>query len=313
MSMPRARLAAILFAALGAIVPATPATAQSKLLNRLSNPSAIFSSPGAGQVDQAEHIEEEGSKDAVQQTGGVHPGHGPRGEDCDTCLFNAPHDAETVINCPHKCCDWSDHWYVSVSGGWADRDRAHEIPDNRTFTEFGDGFAVNAAIGYRFDILRFEAEYSFMNQEVERAGAGLTPNLALVSKAAGNVSLRALMFNAYTDFQLFDWPWLPYFGAGIGVYQSEINGLYPTFFGGLPAPFPTTPVSATSDIPLAWQFRAGLTRRLGTRTEFFVGYRFFRGDTLTFASAPFATAAAPTFSPNGATVHSAEIGLRVRF
>ena len=56
-----------------------------------------------------------------------------------------------------------------------------------------------------------------------------------------------------------------------------------------------------------------MTRPIGERTEFFAGYRYFHGETLTFAAAPFATAADPTFNPNGAVVHAAELGIRIRF
>jgi opacity protein-like surface antigen len=283
----------------------------------LSNPSQIFNQDAqTAEADPAQQpVEMDAGQsthpDGIHQTGGMYgePGQGT----CSACL-NSPHDADMVFNCPGKCCDWSDHWYISVSGGWSHRDRVHEMDDGRTFIEFQEGFAANAALGYRFDILRLELEYSFMNQGVDRAGAG-TPGGALASNAAGNVNLKALMLNAYTDFQLFDWPWLPYFGAGLGIYQSSLNGLYPTFFGNpaLPANFPITAVNATSDVAMAWQFRAGLTRRIGSRTEFFTGYRYFRGDTLTFASGPFASPVAPTFQPNGATVNGIEVGLRVRF
>jgi hypothetical protein len=65
-------------------------------------------------------------------------------------------------------------------------------------------------------------------------------------------------------------------------------------------------------MPLAYQFRGGVSRPIGRRTEFFTGYRFFKGEELEFASAPFATFA-PTFHPDGAAIHSLELGFRVRF
>ena len=207
---------------------------------------------------------------------------------------------------PHACraCD---RWYVALSGGTAHREIVHEIGDDRTFIVFDTGFAANLALGYRFDPFRIEAEYSFMNNDCTEAGAG-----GLSSAATGNVNLKALMFNAYRDFTIGDWAWIPYIGAGIGVYQSEINSLYPDFFATIGAPFVGVPVNTTSDIPLAYQFRVGASRPLGERTEFFTGYRYFHGETLTFASAPFASFA-PTFSPDGAEMHNVEFGLRVRF
>lgn len=206
---------------------------------------------------------------------------------------------------PYPC----SRWYLSISGGWQDREIVHEANDPQTFIIFDDGFAANAAIGYRFDPFRVEAEYSFMNNEVDTAGAG-----GLSSAAAGNVNLRALMFNLYHDVQLDVLCWQPYVGAGIGLYQSEINSLYPTFFDDPLAPpnFNGVAVNTTSDIPFAYQFRAGATRALSEKTELFMGYRYFRGEELEFAAPPF-SAFAPTFHPDGAKVHSLELGLRVNF
>lgn len=204
-------------------------------------------------------------------------------------------------------CRGCDRWYLSFSGGPANRDTVHEISDARTFIEFDTGFAVNGALGYRFDMFRIEAEYSFMNQECARAGA-----VGLSSPTTGNVNLKALMFNAYHDFEFDGWCWKPYVGGGLGLYQSSLNGLYPQFFDTLGVPFTHTPINATSNMPFAYQFRVGASRPIGERTEFFTGYRYFHGQTLTFSSAPFATFA-PTFNPNGAVIHAAEFGLRVRF
>jgi hypothetical protein len=65
-------------------------------------------------------------------------------------------------------------------------------------------------------------------------------------------------------------------------------------------------------MPLAYQFRAGVTRPVGCRSEFFTGYRYFKGEELEFASAPFATFS-PTFHPDGTEIHAIEFGLRVNF
>jgi opacity protein-like surface antigen len=198
-------------------------------------------------------------------------------------------------------------WYVSISGGWQHRETVHEANDPLTFIVFRNGFAANAALGYRFDPFRIEAEYSFMNNDVDIAGAG-----GLSSPAAGNVNLRAFMFNLYHDVQVDLFGWQPFLGAGIGIYQSEINSLYPDFFTVAGPPLAGTAVNTTSDMPLAYQFRIGVLRPIGDKTEFFTGYRYFRGEELEFAAPPFSTFA-PTFHPDGAQVHSIEFGLRVNF
>jgi opacity protein-like surface antigen len=205
-------------------------------------------------------------------------------------------------------CRNCDRWYLGVSGGWQQRETVHEASDPQTFIVFDGGFLINAQLGYRFDRFRIEAETSFMNNEVDRAGAA-----GFDTPSAGNVNLRAYMLNIYRDFQISDWLWEPYLGAGIGIYQSEINGLYPDFFAFAGPSFDGSPVNATSDMPLAYQFRFGVCRPVGRRSEFLLGYRYFRGEELQFASAPFASAAAPTFHPKGADIHSVECGLRIRF
>jgi opacity protein-like surface antigen len=207
-----------------------------------------------------------------------------------------------------SCGRCLDRWYIGLSGGWQEREDVHEVDDARTFIIFDSGFLVNAQLGYRFDLFRVEAEMSFMNNDVQRAGA-----LGFDTPATGNVNLRAYMFNIYHDFNLFDWMWEPYVGAGIGIYQSELNSLYPDFFSGFGPPQDGFPVNTTSNMPLAYQFRAGMSRPVGQRTEFLVGYRYFKGEELTFASIPFASPAAPTFHPDGAAIHNLEVGLRVRF
>jgi opacity protein-like surface antigen len=205
------------------------------------------------------------------------------------------------------CCSCRRPCYVSVSGGWDERETVHEIDDARTFIKFGGGVLANAAIGVRCDNFRMEFETSFMNNGVDLAGAG-----GLSSQAAGNVNLRAYMFNVYHDVEFKKCCWKPYVGAGIGVYQSELNGLNPEFFDQLGAPFAGQPVNATSNMPFAYQFRVGVSRPLGCRAELYSGYRYFRGEELEFASAPFASFAS-TFHPDGAKVHAIELGVRVNF
>lgn len=217
----------------------------------------------------------------------AHPVCGPGMPSCNTC---AP-----------------KRWYISISGGWQHRETVHEANDPLTFIVFDDGFAANGALGYHFDMFRVEAEYSFMNNDVETAGAA-----GLSSPAAGNVNIRALMFNVYHDVDIDFFSWKPYVGAGIGLYQSEINSLYPDFFDVAGPPLAGTAVNTTSDTPFAYQFRVGATRPLSNQAEFYAGYRYFRGEELEFAALPFSNFA-PTFHPQGTKNHSIEFGLRIRF
>jgi opacity protein-like surface antigen len=223
------------------------------------------------------------------------------GDECAAC--DCGHAACCTCNSCRPCCD---RWYVGVSGAWQQRETVHEVDDPLTFIKFHSGFLANAALGLRLDTFRFEIETSFMNNEVDIAGAA-----GLSSPSPGNVKIRAYMFNIYHDIQFASTCWKPYVGAGIGTYQSEINSLIPEFFDQVPE-LANTPVNSTSDMPLAYQFRAGVTRPFGCRSEFFTGYRYFKGEELEFASVPFATFA-PTFHPDGADIHAIEMGVRVNF
>jgi opacity protein-like surface antigen len=236
---------------------------------------------------------------------------------CAVCVISSAfcQEASVLSNCEGDVCRelgtttrrGCDRWYISLSGGTAQRETVHELSDSRTFIRFAPGFATNGALGYRFDLFRLDVESSFMNNRCTEAGAG-----GAASSTTGNVNLRSLMFNGYRDFQFGEFLWKPYAGIGIGFYQSQINGLNPDFFNAFGPPFAGTPVNATSDIPFAYQVRVGASRALGERAEFFTGYRYFHGDALTFAAAPFASFS-PVFKPDGAELHNAEFGIRIRF
>jgi hypothetical protein len=240
---------------------------------------------------------------------------GSLGDPAAPAAIDAGGACDTGGDCGCNSCDYGcaqprgcDRWYVAIMGGYQDREMVHEVGDPSTFIGFDGGFSMNAALGYRFDSFRIEAEYSFMNNECSTAGSG-----GLSSATVGNINIKAFMFNIYHDIDIEGWCWKPYVGAGIGIYQSEINGLFPDFFQTVGGAFATTPLNCTSDMPFAYQFRAGASRPLGERTEFFAGYRYFHGNELEFSSAPFAGPGAPTFNPDGAWTHGVEFGLRIRF
>jgi opacity protein-like surface antigen len=159
-----------------------------------------------------------------------------------------------------------------VSGGWTQRERVHEVGTPQTFLTWEDGFSVNGAVGYEFSFVRAELEVGLANTDVDIAGARV-PNVGdFSSPADGNVSLRKYMFNLYHDFKFGDFALKPYVGAGIGFYQSEINGLFPEFFTG--HGLADSGVNATSDFPFAYQLKAGASYEISERTELFIGYTF---------------------------------------
>lgn len=194
-----------------------------------------------------------------------------------------------------------DGFYVGLSGSLQNREQASETED--TFLTFEPGLNVNAALGYRFGNFRVEGEFSFFNNPISVASAG-TPVGTFKESAEGNVSLRAYMANLYYDIPIKNSRLKPYLGVGIGFYQSEINGLTADFFNTLGIP----PVNATSNTPFAYQFRGGLGYVLSRKAEIYLGYRFFRGEELTFNAEVLGE-----LNPNGASVHNVELGFRASF
>jgi hypothetical protein len=153
------------------------------------------------------------------------------------------------------CCTYPCYcWYVSLSGAWSTRETVHEEGDPATWLTFNDGFAINAAIGHEFELFRLEFEYSYLNNQIIAAGAGVN-GVDYVGDATGNISVKAYMLNVYHDFD-FGSRLKPYVGAGIGLFQSEINSLYPSFFPDLGAAY--YGVNTTSDVGFCYQFRAGV-------------------------------------------------------
>ena len=196
--------------------------------------------------------------------------------------------------------------YLGLSGGWQTRETVHEADNPATSLEFHDGYALNAALGYRHGRFRFEAEFSWFNNGIDTASAGIPGLGRIQSSAVGDVNLRAFMFNAYHDIPIQNTPVKLYFGAGIGAYQSEINGLLPAFFANLG--LPTTGINATSDFAFAYQFRVGITYACSEDMEFQIGWRYFHGEKLTFSAVPFGT-----FHPDGANINSVEVGVHFNF
>ena len=229
------------------------------------------------------------------------------GEEPPTPMVEGDPPAEEGLSYIDEICHEACRgWYVSLSGGLQGREDVSEVGNPATFLTFDDGFALNGAIGYQFDWLRWDLEYSFFNNQVETAGAGVVGLGNFVGDATGNINIRSFTLNGYYDFRLGQSYWRPYVGGGIGMMQSEINSLYPDFFPALGAA--TGGVNTTSDFEFCYQIRAGLNYMLTHRTDVYGGYRYFDAGELTFASPPFGV-----FHPDGATFHNFEMGFRVRF
>jgi opacity protein-like surface antigen len=205
-------------------------------------------------------------------------------------LAAAPADAQYVEE---------DGWYLGVSGGFQQRQRASE---EVTAIEFSPGYSLNGLIGYRLGPVRLEGEASFLDNQ---ANNFVFPGG--VEDALGTVSLRVFSFNAYYDLPVGE-RIRPYVGGGLGTFQSTIKGFTSdTLAGGIEGVFPPTILNVSSLETFLWQLRAGVGTQLNDRTSMFVGYRYFHGNDLEFNAIGFGT-----LRPDGAKNHAGELGFRIR-
>lgn len=231
----------------------------------------------------------------------------PSCDRCGECGECGEADCDVGCDGDDVCCD-PRPFYLALSGGWASREIVREVGDPATFLTFHDGFHINFALGRKYDWGRIEAEVSRFNNRVRLSGYGDPVLGDFVGPSPGNLNLTAYMFNAYRDFDIDGWRVDPYIGGGIGVCQSEINGLLPSYFQGPPLNLDNQAVNCTSDYQFAWQLRGGFNYDWSERTTLYFGYRYFRVEELTFSAFPFGT-----FNPNGGREHALEWGLRVAF
>jgi len=201
-------------------------------------------------------------------------------------------------------------WYIALSGSFQNREQATEAnpeSEGNTFFVFDPGLNVNGAVGYRFDNFRVDAEFSFFNNGVASASANGLRQLGFAPAAAqGSVNLYAYMFNVYYDIPIDNSQWKPYLGFGLGFYQSQINGATASFFNIPELGVDIPAVNATSsNLPFAYQIRAGVGYGVTENLDLYLGYRYFHGEQLEFTSPGLGT-----FNPNGASVHNVELGIR---
>ena len=224
-----------------------------------------------------------------------HDGH--YSGNCTAC------DVDSYIDCCASTCQPSScNWYLGLGGGLQTRETAFDLRFPTTFFDFGDGFGMSATLGHRFSHCRVEAEIGYLSNGVDVAGV-TTPTPA-TGTSTGSVSQQAFMINLYHDVDhLTCCCWTPYIGGGVGIYQSEISSVNPDFFT-----VGSTPLNARSDYPIAYQFRFGFTRPVGSRSDLQLGYRHFVGEEAEFAAAPLGI-----FRTDNVKIHMAELMWQVRF
>jgi opacity protein-like surface antigen len=152
----------------------------------------------------------------------------------------------------------------------------------------------NAAAGYRFALLRGEAEIHYLSAGIRDTG------IAQVT-TSGDFQRTSLFANLYMDFP-FTFLIEPYLGAGIGISKVKVD-IDNLFAGeGAGASFS----SSADDRRFSYQLMAGLRFNVFETISIHAGYRYLNVDALSFAEGDYQLE-----SKNGS--HILEVGLGFGF
>jgi opacity protein-like surface antigen len=183
--------------------------------------------------------------------------------------------------------------YAAIGGGVSfAQDTDYSDQGVSITAEFDTGFLVGGAIGYQLQAFRFEGEFTYLQNSVDKLSA-----FGLSAGADGDQSVMAGLANVYFDFDT-QTPWTPYVGGGLGVANVAIND----------ASVMGIPLVDDDDSAFAYQVKAGVGYRFSPTTDFTAGYRFFGTDDVSLN-----TADGESITADGPLTHNFEVGIRYRF
>jgi OmpA-OmpF porin, OOP family len=118
--------------------------------------------------------------------------------------------------------------YFGAEGGWSnleDQKEKFSTPGSASVkTRYDSGFAAGARVGYEMGPWRFEEEYAYRSNDLDRLNVGGVN----IGKATGNRSSHAIMTNVLYDinFWNFGLPVTPHVGAGVGAVnvKDKVSG-----------------------------------------------------------------------------------------
>jgi outer membrane protein OmpA-like peptidoglycan-associated protein len=162
-------------------------------------------------------------------------------------------------------------WYFGGEGGWTSLDS----PETGTTPakggakvkeSFADGYNVGARAGYEWGPWRFEEEFRFQQDGINRLSIG--PASGAVR---GNRDAYALMSNAIYDIPL-GWPITPHIGAGVGAVILH-DGVGVKGVGTF---------AHSTDVEFGYQGIAGVRYNINPSLAFDVDYRYLATTDPTF-------------------------------
>jgi len=186
-------------------------------------------------------------------------------------------------------------WYFGGEGGWTALDgqsgRTSGIGGFNVRQSYNSGFNVGVRAGYEWGPWRFEEEFSFKQNELNRFGIG-----GFSFAANGHRNAYAFMTNAIYDFNL-GWSVTPHLGLGIGavILNDRVN------IGGFT-------VTNNDDVQFGYQAIAGVRYNINPALAFDLDYRYLGTTDSTFRS----NIAGVRYS-SGYSAHNLVASLTVRF
>jgi opacity protein-like surface antigen len=160
-------------------------------------------------------------------------------------------------------------WYSSVFGGYT------YLPDNisivrhdlfRSHASYDSGYNAGIRVGYQSNPLRYEAEYTYINANLEK----LQINHWQQRDVHGQTIINLGMLNAYYDFPDIVPAVSPFLGIGLGYgqVQGEFNAR---------GPFRRTHYE-TNDNIFAYQATAGFTYNFAENFSANIAARYVGGE-----------------------------------
>lgn len=184
-----------------------------------------------------------------------------------------------------------DGAYMSFSGGISNNAKVKNKDVNILYTlttefvrdpniferqslDFKRGFNVRAALGYRFNQFRVEAESSVIQNKYKNfydLDGDIFPG-----KWSGYTRATSLLINGYYDYPLNDWL-VPYVGTGIGFARVK-NHIRAhdrvDVIGGVMTPI-SDPVGNMHETKVAYQAIIGSLLNLSNKLSLSADYRYF--------------------------------------
>jgi len=165
-------------------------------------------------------------------------------------------------------------YYVSLFGGWSDLSDLEIVNEAGTINlNSENGLGIGAAFGQiQGRNLRTELEVSYRSQDIENLLLRDLGTGRETLNGVGDIKSYAGMLNVYWEFvDLFDGPFSPYVGAGVGAVNvsadMRLNGGQDAFRDG-------------EDSSFAYQYIAGVNYKLQSYSDLFIEYRHFAADSL---------------------------------